>query len=256
MSIFSDNMRYLRGQLNYSQQKVADSLSITRGRYAKYEDGASEPPIDILLKISRYYKVSIDLMVSVDVKKYSLDDMVNLPDNRIVLPVKVDKTGENKIEIVPHKASMGYLSGYSDPEYIESLQYMSLPFLRNGIYRAFPGEGDSMPPYNDKTLFIGKYIESKDDLKAGKTYIFVTREGIVYKRYNQQNEHGTFVSSDNTFYHPYEIEWAEVLEIWEYECSINRDELGSWNTMQPNIQAMFLSLKNDIQIVKNQLDKK
>ncbi len=47
MSIFSENMRYLRGKLNLSQQKVADDLLITRGRYGKYEDDAAEPPLEI-----------------------------------------------------------------------------------------------------------------------------------------------------------------------------------------------------------------
>src|SRR5690554_7588827 len=53
MSLLSENIRYLRGQLGHSQQKVADTLSITRGRYSKYEDGATEPPLDILLSISK-----------------------------------------------------------------------------------------------------------------------------------------------------------------------------------------------------------
>lgn len=69
MSFLSENIRYLRSKLGYSQQKVADDLIITRGRYAKYEDGATEPPIEILVKISRYYHVSIDLLVSVDLRK-------------------------------------------------------------------------------------------------------------------------------------------------------------------------------------------
>ena len=47
---------------------------------------------------------------------------------------------------------------------------------------------------------------------------------------------------------------SDVLEIWEYECSINRDDLGLWNNSQPDVQAMFLSLKNDIQILKNQIE--
>ena len=104
MSVLSDNMRYLRAQLNFSQQKVADNLIITRGRYAKYEDGASEPPIEILLKISKYFKISIDLLVSIDIRKYPLEEIIRLPDNRIVLPIKVDTSGENRIEIIPHKA--------------------------------------------------------------------------------------------------------------------------------------------------------
>src|SRR5690606_28468605 len=153
MSILSENMRYLRGQLKSSQQKVADALLITRGRYAKYEDGAAEPPLDILLKISRYYHVSIDLLLSVDLRKISLKEIMELPDNRIILPVVVNGGKENKIEIIPHKASMGYLDGYADPEYIESLQTISLPFLGSGKYRAFPAGGDSMPPHKD-----GSYV--------------------------------------------------------------------------------------------------
>ena len=89
MSILSDNIRLLRDKLKYSQQKVAEDILITRGRYATYEDGRSEPPIDLLIKFSKYYKVSIDLLVSVDIRKYLLDDLINLGYNRIIFPIKV-----------------------------------------------------------------------------------------------------------------------------------------------------------------------
>ena len=250
MSIFSDNIRFLRGRQNLPQQKVADQLLITRARYSKYEEGASEPPIEILLKISKYFKISIDLLVTVDVRKYPLDEIVNLPDNRIVLPIKVDSSGENKIEIVPQKAKMGYLAGYSDPEFIESLQHMSLPFLRNGKYRAFPVEGDSMPPYNDGSFLLGKYVESKDSLKVGKTYIFITTDGIIYKRFAKQSRNSTLVSSDNVFYQPYEIEWKDVLEIWEFAGSVNSKELQFPKSETAEIREMFFELKKDIESLK------
>ena len=116
MSILSENIRYLRGKLNLSQQRVADDLLITRGRYGKYEDGATEPPLDILVRISKYYNVSIDLLLTINVSKYSIDEIMELPDNRIVLPIRVDSNGNDEIEIIPQKASMGYLNGYGDPD--------------------------------------------------------------------------------------------------------------------------------------------
>src|SRR5690606_10538186 len=193
--ILSENMRFLRSKLGFSQQKVADDLSITRGRYAKYEDGATEPPLDIMLKISRYYHVSIDLLISVDLRRIPLKEIMELPDNRILLPIQVDSGGENAIEIIPHKASMGYLGGYSDPEYIENLQTISLPFLGGGKYRAFPADGDSMPPHKEGTYIIGRYLENFEDLKAGKTYVFITRsEGITYKRLMKTEEQSLLVS--------------------------------------------------------------
>ena len=251
MSIFSENIRYLRSKLGVSQQSVADSINITRGRYAKYEDSANSPSPEILISVSRYYKVSIDLLLTVDLKKYSIDDILKLPDNRIVLPIKVGKTGENKIEIVPHKGKMGYLTGYNDPDYIEGLQHMSLPFLRNGKYRAFPVEGDSMPPYNDGTYIIGKYLESKEYLKKGKSYMFVTRDGIVYKRFGKLDNSGTFVSSDNVFYEPYEIGWKDILEIWEFAGSVNTKELETPSNNFEKIEKMFKILRKDISHLKH-----
>ena len=246
MSVFSDNIRVLRDRKNISQQKLADDLSITRSRYVKYEDGTSEPPLELLIRISKYFQVSIDLLLAVDIRKYPLDNLLNLPDNRILFPVTVDEIGENKIEIVPQKAQMGYLAGYTDPEYIESLQTLSLPFLRNGKYRAFPAGGDSMPHYTDGTFIVGRYVESREHLKAGKTYIFITAEGIVYKRYAKQNRNGTLVGSDNTFYEPYEISWEEVREIWEFACSINTKELPFDETVHPEIKGLVLGIKKDI----------
>jgi len=246
MSVFSENIRFLRDKIKASQQKVGDEISITRGRYATYEDGRSEPPIEILVKLSKYYKVSVDLLLTVDLRKYPLDDVVNLPNNRVLLPMKVDHTGENRIEIVPQKASMGYLSGYNDPEFVEGLQHLSLPFLRNGKFRAFPADGDSMPPYNDGTYIVGKYVEEKKDMKKGRTYIFITKDGIVYKRYSNQNDSGSFVSSDNSFYEPYEIKWSEVYEIWEFACSINTKELKIESLEYQEIRSMFEKLRAEL----------
>ncbi|MDR6372147.1 transcriptional regulator with XRE-family HTH domain [Chryseobacterium bernardetii] len=216
MSIFSENIRFLRDQKKISQAKISADLTITRERYAKYEDGRSEPPIEILLRISKYHKVSIDLLVSIDIRKFPLDDIVRLPGNKIILPVVVDSNGANFIEIVPQKASMGYLNGYSDPEYMENLQKMQLPFLKNGKFRAFLADGDSMPPFADQSIIIGEYVERPEDLKAKKEYIFVTTEGITYKTFVKRNSRTITVAADNMFYEPYDIFLKDVVEIWRY----------------------------------------
>jgi transcriptional regulator with XRE-family HTH domain len=246
MSIFSDNIKVLRGKRETTQQELADSLIITRSRYVSYEDGRSEPPYDVLIRISKYFNISIDLLLTVDIRKYPLNDMMNLADNRIVLPVVVDKIGNNSIEIIPQKASMGYLSGYSDPEYIENLQRISLPFLTNGKYRAFPAQGDSMPPFKDGSYVIGKYIETIDDLKPGKSYVFVTlNNGISYKRFKSKNENSITVAADNSFYQPYDISLSEIVEIWQYASGIFPEDFEH-DALEYNVKDMFLEIRKDI----------
>ena len=254
MSILSENIRFLRSQQEISQQKIADALMITRVRYAKYEDGTSEPPIEILLRISKYFKISIDLLVSVNLRKYPLEEMLNLPDNRILIPIAVDASGNNQIEIIPQKASMGYLNGYSDPEYIESLQTISLPFLRNGKFRAFPASGDSMPPYKDGTFIVGKYVENLADLKTDKTYVFITvNDGIIYKRFQFHEGDFICVKSDNNFYEPLKIPLTEIMEIWEFACSISTQEFDAEEFSEQNIKNLFLELKSEIKKIGERL---
>ncbi|MHA7607893.1 XRE family transcriptional regulator [Elizabethkingia meningoseptica] len=257
MSILSENMRYLRGKLNLSQQKVADDLLITRGRYGKYEDDAAAPPLDLLVKISKYFNVSIDLLLTINVSKYSIDEIMELPDNRIVLPIRVDQDGNDQIEIIPQKASMGYLNGYGDPEYIESLETISLPFLKGGKFRAFPADGDSMPPYKNGTYIVGKYVENLSDLKTERTYIFITtNDGISYKRFQFHEADGIWVKADNSFYEPYKIPLPDIKEIWEFACSINTVEYGADEFAEHHIQNFITEIKTDIKQIKEKMGEK
>lgn len=255
MSLFSDNIRSLRIKKKISQEKLAESLLITRGRYVKYEDGTSEAPYEILKKIAHYYHISIDLLLSVDVRKIPMDDLLKLEDNRLVLPIIVDADGENFIEVVTQKVKAGYLNGYADPEYIESLQQISLPFLGPGKHRGFPVEGDSMPPHEDGSIIIGRYIEKLGEVMDGKTYILITKsEGMVYKRLNKNKKNVLVVESDNSFYPAYEVKASDILEIWEYECSIGRSDSKQEFSKPESVRDMFLELKRDISEVKKSIN--
>ena len=254
MSFFSNNIRALRLKYKISQEKVAESLMITRGRYVKYEDGTSEAPYEILKKIALYYQISIDLLLSIDLSKIEISSLMKLENNRVIMPIQVDPMGENRIELVTQKVKAGYLNGYADPEYIENLQQISLPFLGVGKYRGFPVEGDSMPPHQDGDIIVGRYLEQLGQVLGGKTYIIITRsEGMVYKRLNKNIENALTVSSDNYFYPPYEVKASDILEIWEYQCSIARSDKRTEALENDSIKNMFVELKRDINEVKKSI---
>ena len=247
MSLFSDNIRSLRLKKKISQEKLAESLLITRGRYVKYEDGTSEAPYEILKRISQYYKVSIDILLCADVRKIKMDDLVKLENNRLLLPVMVGNDGENFIEIVTQKAKAGYMNGYSDTEYIESLPRISLPFLGPGLHRGFTVEGDSMPPHEDGDVIVGRYVESLNELKVGRTYINNTKsEGIVYKRLDRYKNNVLLLESDESFYSAYEVKASEIEQVWEFKCNLGKKDTKRQNVISGSVEEMFIELKNDI----------
>lgn len=256
MSLFSDNIKYLRTHRKTSQQFVADALAIPRPRYAKYEDGKNFPPPETLLALSRYFVLSIDLLLSVDIRKINTDDLLKLENNRLLLPITVDGNGNNMIEIVTHKVKAGYAAGgYADFTFISELDHIYLPWLsKNEKYRTFPVEGDSMPPHNDKSYIIGKYVEKLGDVVVGKTYIIITKnQEMVYKRLGKNGSDTFMLNSDNSLYRPYEIKCSEIAEIWEYAGSIERENFKPESYDTNNLEGIIRKLQADVSHIKGKI---
>lgn len=232
-----------------SQQQVATALDLSRDRYSKYE-GKTDPPLEILQKISRYYHISIDVLLSVDLNKVPVSELMKLDNNRILLPITVDRQGNNFVEVVTQKAKAGYLTGYSNPEYIESLPHLYSPFLGSGKHRWFPIEGDSMPPHNNTTYIAGRYIENLGEIKKGTTYIIVTKdEGMTYKRIGEKHGDALTVKSDNVVYDPYDIKLSDIVEIWEFAGSYNLKEAEPDDLGNLNVKEVLMGLRREINML-------
>lgn len=57
-------LKMIRKQKKYSQLKVAMDLSISREALSHYENGKRSPDVDMLLKLSQYFNVSIDFLIT------------------------------------------------------------------------------------------------------------------------------------------------------------------------------------------------
>ncbi|MBQ7173468.1 MAG: helix-turn-helix transcriptional regulator [Clostridia bacterium] len=57
-------LKEIRIKKGYSQLKVAMDLFITREALSYYENGKRNPSIQMLLKFSEYYNVSIDYLIT------------------------------------------------------------------------------------------------------------------------------------------------------------------------------------------------
>ncbi len=57
-------LREIRRQKHLNQQKVAMDLNISRESLSYYENGKRSPDIDMLVRLSAYYNVSIDYLIT------------------------------------------------------------------------------------------------------------------------------------------------------------------------------------------------
>lgn len=57
-------LKKIRKEKRLSQQKVALDLSISREALSHYENGKREPSLNMLQKMSEYFNVSIDYLIT------------------------------------------------------------------------------------------------------------------------------------------------------------------------------------------------
>lgn len=227
--VFSRNIKLLRLRRGRSQQEVAESIGTTRSSLSGYENETAQPPFHLLIKLSDYYKISLDKLLRVDLSAVSESQLgelersfdFDLTGKKLrVMTTAINEDGDDMIELVPEKAKAGYTTGYSDPGYIESLPMFRLPFLtKNRKFRAFQISGDSMPPVEEGAWVIGQYIDDWRDVKDGVAYIIATKnEGVVFKvAYNRiDSDRSLLLCSSNTFYQPFEVPVEEILEVWKF----------------------------------------
>jgi transcriptional regulator with XRE-family HTH domain len=226
MSIISSNIKFLRKRRGLTQQQFADQIGIKRSLVGAYEEERAEPKYELLKNIASFFDITVDDFINETINDKWVPKPKGDPANLRILTISVDKDENENIEMVPMKASAGYLNGYADPEYVAQLPKFYLPMFKNGTFRAFEIKGDSMLPLASGSIIIGEYLENWGDIKSGDTYVVVSKnDGVVYKRVmgKFKDQKKLKLVSDNPVYEPYEINGEDVLEIWKAKGYISTE---------------------------------
>jgi len=230
--MIGQNIKYLRNKNKLSQQELSEKLSVPRSSLSDYERGHTQVSIDILIRLSDIFDVKIDDLLKSNLSHQDLEIIRN--KELRVLAISYDADNNSNIELVQTKAEAGYLESFADPEYIRDLPKIAFPNIPQGTYRGFEIHGDSMLPMESGSIVICAYVESLKDIKAGKTYVIISKaDGVVYKRVkNDPNTNKLMLISDNETYLPYAINYTDIAEVWQYYAHLSfSDSKHTFNSM-------------------------
>jgi transcriptional regulator with XRE-family HTH domain len=259
MNQFAQNLKALREESLLKQTEIAEKLGITASTLSNYEVGKSQPNIETLVKIANYYGVSVDGLVKRDVSliaknlnrvkrqnespNESLKESLMLHEQemeqmrkehamigQVPKVVTIDSQGRDNILFVPSRARAGYLTGYEDPEFIQTLPTYRMPGLSHGTFRMFEVYGTSMvPTFNESDIIIGRFVENFNEIRDDRCYVVVSkRDGVVVKRViNRIHRDGKLILNSDNQRHvgefpPIVLDPEEVLEIWYATAFMSR----------------------------------
>lgn len=254
----AQNIKHLRKEKGYTQGELAAKLGINRAALGSYEEGRAEPKLAVLQMMAQYFSCTLDDLLHLD---FSNEKKRTNPDKRgnnlRVLSVAVDREDKEQIVVVPVKAAAGYLDGFSDVDYIESLPSFHLPLQELGrerSYRLFQIKGDSMNPIPSGSYIISEYVQDWNQIKDDHCYILITQdEGIVYKRVlNRLHEEQLILKSDNPEYKPYSVGSEMIAEVWKAigYISLQLPESGSDPLAANQIMSALIRLEKEVREIK------
>lgn len=265
--LFSTNIKFLRKRRSKTQDDVATALNMKRSTLSGYENEVSEPNIEALLALSKYFNIAIDTLIKVDLTKlgeFQLSQLergydVHIKGSNIrVLATTVDSGNNENIELVSERAKAGYTTGYADPDYIRVLPTFQLPFLsRERKYRTFQISGDSMLPIPDKSYVTGEYVIDWHEIHDRQAYIILTiDDGIVFKIVESHLDKGFLrLHSLNPLYHNFDIPLNEVKEVWKFVHYISAEMPESMNTpREQQLIDTINELKKQVQAIQLKLN--
>ncbi len=263
---FNTNIKLLRKRKGRTQDDVAFFLDMKRSTLSGYVNRVEQPNINALITFSKYFGVSIDTLVKVDLNKLSESQVsqiergsdIYITGNELrVLATTVDADNEENIELVNEKAKAGYKNGYADPEYIKILPTFQLPFLsREKKYRTFQISGDSMFPIPHGSWVTCEFVQNWNFLKNHQAYIILTLDdGVVFKivEDNIKTDRKLILHSLNPLYEPYEINANEIKEIWKFVNYIS-SEMPEPNLPKDGLIETIKTLRKDMKSVQTRLN--
>lgn len=255
MPFLGDNLLFLRKSRKLKVTEMPDRLGIPTSTWSNYENDLTEPKYDVLIRIAEFFQVDIHALLTrslrLETEEGKLKGKTDIPENsefskgnskligklnaeneplNVVnepqkmygaMPkvVSVNHTGEENIVFVPVRARAGYLSGYADPVFIEKLPSIHDPNYRNGTYRLFEVEGNSMfPTLHDHDKALCRW-ENVANIVDGRVYVIVTEsDGLLIKRVINRYQQGKIIcKSDNNHrgeYPPIILDVHTIREVW------------------------------------------
>lgn len=97
---FGQRLSRIRKEKGFTQNEIADKVGVTSQAVSKWENDLASPDIDILLKLSEIFDISIDELLGKETKKTVLNDKPSKKDiDKMIFKIIVTSADGDKVNV-------------------------------------------------------------------------------------------------------------------------------------------------------------
>jgi transcriptional regulator with XRE-family HTH domain len=200
MSKFGKNIKKIRSVKNLSQQSFADLFGLKRGTLGAYEEGRSEPKIETIIKVTNYFSITVDELLTKDL---TVNQLLQFNDEFTIAPQEIEKESFVSVPCITSSNEKAYLENHADAGFISKMPCVSLPINTEKTFRALTVQNLEMT-HLDKGLYprdvvIGELVPGDviKKLNNGTLVFAVCEKEIVLRRLHKVDKQYVFTADHN-----------------------------------------------------------
>ena len=221
----------IRRYLGLSQAEFARRIGYSREVVSKVENGKMEASkwfIDAVLKLQNEHRLAgisheVQILGKISHEHPAKGSKPYFEQRR----EQKNQSFQLFVPLVGIKAQAGYVKGYEQTDFLETLDRYSLPPGVNpagAVWRYFEVDGDSMEPTLSATDFIlATMVPAEDwhEIKDFCIYIIHTTEQLLVKRvYKKSDEEWILISDNEELYPQVALRVEDIKQVWLFRRHI------------------------------------
>jgi phage repressor protein C with HTH and peptisase S24 domain len=228
------NIKEIRQLYNLTQEEFAAALGLTREMVNKMEKGRCSVSRSTSLLIEKFTEEHKSEITSHDTTIIGQPVASKNP----VLPYYLQRREQKNersdflVPLVGIKAQAGYVKGYEQTDFMETLETFSLPpGVKPGgaQWSYFEVDGDSMEPtFSAGDIILASVVHAEDwqEIKNFGVYVVLTSDSLLVKRiYRRSPEEWVLISDNDEAYPQKLLPVKEIRELWTFRRHINSKAL-------------------------------
>ena len=226
------NLLEIRDLYDLSQTDFARKLGITREVVNKMEKGRMKVSKRTASRLQKFLQDNPFTSFSGDVNILGKSSQ-GYEDKQYGIPFQQQRLQEKNsmshfmVPLVGIKAQAGYVKGFEQVDYIDTLeQYSLLPGVNpiGAVWRYFEVDGESMEPtFNSGDLVLATMVPHEDwiDIKNFCVYVILTNDQLLIKRLYKKTATEWVLLSDNEDVAPQVLLPIEnVRQLWQFRRQV------------------------------------
>ena len=221
LSFIGRNIKKIRQVKKISQAEFAHLFHLSRPSIGAYEEGRSEPKIETLIQIAKYFKLSIDVLLT---RELSISEIFSLESIKKKLDkahnLGHDPAATTAAPLISQDRFLDYIVHHQNNDFMDRQPKIGIPMTASSYLICFEMVGSEMvfqqQGLHHGDVLISQLIRQTDIQKVlGQVVSLVTASGIFTKRLDSVNQKHLQLKSDDPSYPLQAVLIENIIQIWQ-----------------------------------------